>query len=139
MPYNPQASSSTAGLDPKTSSRIEKIESVLSILVRHTPGVGGYEAIQQWSASKFLNFSSQFCKVCQLTLSAPAYQDLMSNTPSAPASPSFTHPPLVAMPMPAKREIAGPATLPEVDGVGGGSDDGLGGKAGKGWLGDLDG
>jgi hypothetical protein len=64
---------------------------------------------------------------------------MLSGTPSAPSSPAFTHPPLVTMPAPMKREIPGPAVMPDVDGMGVGSDDGLGGKAGRGWLGDLDG
>lgn len=64
----------------------------------------------------------------------------MSATPSAPTSPSFTHAPLLAMPGPSRKTIAGPANMPELDHVGGSSDEeGLGKGVGKGWLGDLDG
>jgi hypothetical protein len=69
----------------------------------------------------------------------PAFQAMMSTTPSAPTSPSFSHPPLVAMPGPSRKVIAGPANMPDVERVGSSDEEGLGKGVGRGWLGDLDG
>lgn len=68
-----------------------------------------------------------------------AFQSMMSATPSAPTSPSFTHAPLIAMPGATRKTIAGPANMPEVEHVGSSDEEGLGKGVGKGWLGDLDG
>lgn len=68
-----------------------------------------------------------------------AFQSMMSATPSAPASPSFAHAPLVSMPGPSRKTIAGPATMPELEHMGSSDEEGLGKGVGRGWLGDLDG
>jgi len=63
----------------------------------------------------------------------------MSSSPSAPASPSFSHAPLVNVPGPSRKVIAGPANMPDVERVGSSDEEGLGKGVGRGWLGDLDG
>jgi len=68
----------------------------------------------------------------------PAFQAMMSSSPSAPASPSFSHAPLVSVPGP-RKVIAGPANMPDVEKVGSSDEEGLGKGVGRGWLGDLDG
>lgn len=49
VPYTPVSSSNnTAGLDQATQERLERMENVLSVVVRHNPGLGGYDAIRDW-------------------------------------------------------------------------------------------
>lgn len=56
VPYTPVSSSNnTAGLDPATQERLERMENVLSVVVRHNPGIGGYDAVRDW-----LNCKSRF-------------------------------------------------------------------------------
>ncbi|KAK4688108.1 hypothetical protein P7C73_g1993, partial [Tremellales sp. Uapishka_1] len=118
VPYNPAPSSSSAnGPDAHTAARIDRIESVLSVLVRHTGGIGSYDSIRDWvSTAPFVN--------------------VLSSTPSTPSSPhgllSFVAPqprPIVAPDVERDEQEGGGSTEPE---------DGLG-KAAKGWLGDLHG
>jgi len=77
------------------------------------------------------------CKREEL-IKGPAFQAVMSSSPSAPASPSFSHAPLVSVPEP-RKVIAGPANMPDVERVGSSDEEGLGKGVGRGWLGDLDG
>jgi hypothetical protein len=72
-------------------------------------------------------------------MAGPAFQAMMSSSPSAPASPSFSHAPLVSVPGPSRKVIAGPANMPDVERVGSSDEEGLGKGVGRGWLGDLDG
>lgn len=87
VPYNPQSSSSNSALDPKSSARLEKIESVLSILVRHVPGIGGYEQIQQWASSEFHLTTSAATTVCdflvQLLLPTIVFRRGLPELPSS--------------------------------------------------------
>lgn len=48
MPYTPAPSNSAHGLDHATAERLDRIENVLSAVVRHNPGIGGYEAVREW-------------------------------------------------------------------------------------------
>ena len=58
VPYNPQSSSSSTGPDSRTANRLDLIESVLSVVVRHTTGITSYEAVKEWMSSKIsLQFS----------------------------------------------------------------------------------
>ena len=52
VPYNPQSSSSSTGPDSRTANRLDLIESVLSVVVRHTTGIASYEAVKEWMSSK---------------------------------------------------------------------------------------
>ena len=72
-------------------------------------------------------------------MAGSAFQAMMSSSPSAPASPSFSHAPLVNVPGPSRKVIAGPANMPDVERVGSSDEEGLGKGVGRGWLGDLDG
>lgn len=48
VPYTPTPS--TPGVDQATAERLERIENVLSAVVRHNPGIGGYDAVREWLA-----------------------------------------------------------------------------------------
>lgn len=54
VPYTPAPSNANAaGLDPVTADRIDRIENVLSVVVRHNPGIGGYDAVREWLACEW--------------------------------------------------------------------------------------
>jgi hypothetical protein len=49
VPYNPQANSSGgSGPDVITASRLDRIESVLSVVLRHHGGIWGYKDVRDW-------------------------------------------------------------------------------------------
>lgn len=50
IPYNPQAASSSSP-DPHTASRIEQVEDVLSVIVRHHGGLWGYAGVKEFMKS----------------------------------------------------------------------------------------
>ncbi|WWC68905.1 uncharacterized protein I206_102841 [Kwoniella pini CBS 10737] len=120
VPYNPQANSSSSnGPDPQTVQRLESIEAVLSVVVRHTGGITQYDAVRDWITSS-------------------PFQKHLASAPSTPSSPHhfLSH-----------GNSAGPSRL-HTDGSDIGptdteratnsDEDGLV-KVGKGWLGELEG
>ncbi|EIW69211.1 hypothetical protein TREMEDRAFT_31258 [Tremella mesenterica DSM 1558] len=70
VPYNPQSSNNSSGLDPKTAGRIDMIESVLGVVVGHTPGISGYDVVKEWMAE-------------------PKFRQLLSASNSPASSPKF--------------------------------------------------
>lgn len=66
VPYTPVSSSNnTAGLDPATQERLERMENVLSVVVRHNPGMGGYDAVREWLNCEFY-LAFMATRVCAL-------------------------------------------------------------------------
>ncbi|KLT39360.1 hypothetical protein CC85DRAFT_265546 [Cutaneotrichosporon oleaginosum] len=124
VPYTPVPSSSAHQLDQATTERLERMENVLSVLVRHNPGVGGYEAVRDW-------------------LNSSAFQRFVNSTPSTPASPLV--PQKLAQAPPLRiRTVMGPndpQPIPPEDietmERGGSAEDEA--RVGKGWLGELEG
>lgn len=59
VPYTPVPSSTTHQLDQATTERLERMENVLSVLVRHNPGVGGYDVVREWLNCEHTNREAQ--------------------------------------------------------------------------------
>ncbi|WVQ83484.1 hypothetical protein IAT38_005625 [Cryptococcus sp. DSM 104549] len=124
VPYNPQANTgSQPGLDPQTVARLESIESVLSVVVRHTGGITHYDAIRDW-------------------ITSPPFQKHLASAPSTPSSP---HHFLSNTALPGPGPSTAGTHLPTESEQGAGlergtssDDDGLA-RVGKGWLGEIDG
>ncbi|WVN87249.1 uncharacterized protein L203_102426 [Cryptococcus depauperatus CBS 7841] len=122
VPYDPQTNANNnPGLDSQTQARLDSIESVLSVIVRHTSGITHYEAIRNWITS------------------LPFQKHLQSN-PSSPASPHnvIRH---GSISFPSKSTQAYQTDLLDVNSLERGAssdDDGLA-KVGKTWLGEIDG
>ena len=52
VPYNPQSSRDAAsGPDPQTSGRLDKIEDILSVVLRHHGGLWGYKDVKEYMSS----------------------------------------------------------------------------------------
>ncbi|OWZ26228.1 hypothetical protein C361_07060 [Cryptococcus neoformans Tu259-1] len=122
VPYNPQASNNTHGPDPQTAARLESIEAVLSVVVRHTGGITHYDAIRDWISS------------------ALPFQKHLQSAPSTPASPHnlMTH---GSVPGPSRAGSTyhfEPQEAAHLERGGSSDDDNLA-KVGKGWLGEIDG
>ncbi|BEJ11219.1 hypothetical protein CspHIS471_0106410 [Cutaneotrichosporon sp. HIS471] len=124
VPYTPVPSSSTHQLDQATTDRLERMENVLSVLVRHNPGVGGYEAVREW-------------------LSSSTFQRFVNSTPSTPASPLVPHKLAPGPPVRIRTAVglSEPQPIPPEDietmERGGTADEEA--RVGKGWLGELEG
>ncbi|ODN87089.1 hypothetical protein L198_07091 [Cryptococcus wingfieldii CBS 7118] len=123
VPYNPQANSnSSSGPDPQTLARLESIESVLSVVVRHTSGITHYEAVRDW-------------------ITSPPFQKHLQSAPSTPASPHNLMTPQASVPGPSRPMTAyqPDAQDPNLLERGASSDDDGLARVGKGWLGEIDG
>ncbi|GMK54408.1 hypothetical protein CspeluHIS016_0109940 [Cutaneotrichosporon spelunceum] len=124
VPYTPVPSSSTHQLDQATTERLERMENVLSVLVRHNPGVGGYEAVREW-------------------LNSSTFQRFVNSTPSTPASPLVPHKLAQGSPLRVRTAMGlnEPQSIPPEDietmERGGSADEEA--RVGKGWLGELEG
>ncbi|KAL0242193.1 hypothetical protein I308_105822 [Cryptococcus tetragattii IND107] len=121
VPYNPQANNNTHGPDPQTSARLESIEAVLSVVVRHTGGIKHYDAIRDW-------------------ISSPPFQKHLQSAPSTPASPHIlmNH---GSAPGPSRAGFTyhlEPQEAVQLERGGSSDDDNLA-KVGKGWLGEIEG
>nr|XP_031857365.1 uncharacterized protein CI109_007229 [Kwoniella shandongensis]KAA5524437.1 hypothetical protein CI109_007229 [Kwoniella shandongensis] len=124
VPYNPQANSNNhSSPDPQTLARLESIESVLSVVVRHTGGITQYEAVRDW-------------------ITSTQFQKHLASAPSTPSSPHhfLSHPNL---PGPSGSAHGNQSALDthdpgEVERGGSSDDDGLA-RVGKGWLGEIEG
>ncbi|WWC59894.1 uncharacterized protein I303_102456 [Kwoniella dejecticola CBS 10117] len=120
VPYNPQANSNSGnGPDPQTIQRLESIEAVLSVVVRHTGGITQYDAVRDWITSS-------------------PFQKHLASAPSTPSSPHHFL---------AHTNLAGPSRLlangsdvgpTDIEKGASSDEDGLA-KVGKGWLGELEG
>lgn len=122
VPYNPQANNNVNGPDPQTAARLESIEAVLSVVVRHTGGITHYDAIRDWISS------------------ALPFQKHLQSAPSTPASPHnlMTH---GSVPGPSRAGSTyhlDPQETAHLERGGSSDDDNLA-KVGKGWLGEIDG
>jgi hypothetical protein len=51
VPYNPQVAKEMAP-DPYTAARIEKLEEVLTVVVRHQGGLWGFKQVKEWMAGE---------------------------------------------------------------------------------------
>ncbi|WVR04131.1 hypothetical protein IAU60_001130 [Kwoniella sp. DSM 27419] len=124
VPYNPQANNpQSSGPDPTTASRLDSIEAVLSVVVRHTGGISQYDAVREWIGSS-------------------PFQKHLASAPSTPSSPHHF--------LSQSNNVAGPSgSRSTTDAPEGGNrgeaepgassdEDGLA-KIGKGWLGELEG
>ncbi|KAL1410133.1 hypothetical protein Q8F55_004136 [Vanrija albida] len=109
--------------------RVERIENVLSVIVRHNPGIGGYDAVREWLAST-------------------AFQRFVATAPSTPGSPSnliphqLHNPPLpTLLPGPRPKHADGGINLStdEIERMDKGASSEEGDRVGKGWLGQLEG
>ncbi|EKD03909.1 hypothetical protein A1Q2_01922 [Trichosporon asahii var. asahii CBS 8904] len=126
VPYTPVSSSNnTAGLDPATQERLERMENVLSVVVRHNPGIGGYDAVREW-------------------LSSSAFQRFLATTPSTPVSPSaliphHLHNPASSSGSNRPKVASTPHTIntDEIEHIDKPGEEES--RIGKGWLGDVDG
>ncbi|KAK8861265.1 hypothetical protein IAR55_002084 [Kwoniella newhampshirensis] len=124
VPYNPQASSNHhSSPDPQTLARLESIESVLSVVVRHTGGITQYDAVRDW-------------------ITSTAFQKHLASDPSTPSSPHhFLSHSTIAGP---SRSAHGDQSVShtqdqgEVEKGGSSDEDGLA-RVGKGWLGEIEG
>ncbi|WVQ94574.1 hypothetical protein IAU59_001654 [Kwoniella sp. CBS 9459] len=123
VPYNPQANNSNhSGPDPQTQSRLDSIEAVLSVVVRHTGGITQYDAVRDW-------------------ITSPPFQKHLASAPSTPSSPHhFLSQSALPGPSASRSTTDAPETSNrgEADRGGSADEDGLA-KVGKGWLGELEG
>ncbi|WVF67048.1 hypothetical protein IAT40_001791 [Kwoniella sp. CBS 6097] len=123
VPYNPQANNSNhTGPDPQTMSRLDSIEAVLSVVVRHTGGITQYDAVRDW-------------------ITSPPFQKHLASAPSTPSSPHhFLSQTALPGPSGSRSTTDAPEPSNRGDAERGGSadEDGLA-KVGKGWLGELEG
>jgi hypothetical protein len=54
VPYNPQSNKdASSGPDPTTAARLDKLESVISTVIRHHGGLWGYPHIKEFMAGKY--------------------------------------------------------------------------------------
>lgn len=61
VPYNPTANNtSSSGPDPDTAHRIERLETVLSYVVRHHGGLWGYKDIKEWMHGMSISRPARF-------------------------------------------------------------------------------
>ncbi|OCF78216.1 hypothetical protein I204_00153 [Kwoniella mangroviensis CBS 8886] len=122
VPYNPQANNNNnSGPDHHTAQRLDSIEAVLSVVVRHTGGIAQYDAIRDW-------------------ISSSIFQKHLASAPSTPSSPHhfLSHGgsagPSGSRPTPNGFE----GNQAELERGASSDEDGLA-KVGKGWLGELEG
>ncbi|KAK1920862.1 fungal-specific transcription factor domain-containing protein [Papiliotrema laurentii] len=131
VPYNPQSHKESAnGPDPQTASRLDKIEDVLSVILRHHGGLWGYKDVKEYMSH------GPFNRVFPATVLAPSSPHRRSLALGAE-----NH---FAIPHHLGTTVSTPIHVEEhaQDLDGGGSltdDDGFGRSVGKGWLGDLEG
>ncbi|OCF43421.1 hypothetical protein I317_02721 [Kwoniella heveanensis CBS 569] len=123
VPYNPQANNNNhSGPDPQTLSRLDSIEAVLSVVVRHTGGITQYDAVRDW-------------------ITSPPFQKHLASAPSTPSSPHhFLSQTALPGPSGSRATTDAPesSNRAEADRGGSADEDGLA-KVGKGWLGELEG
>lgn len=137
-------SSSTHQLDQATTDRLERIENVLSVLVRHNPGVGGYDAVREWLTCESV-VAVWSCEP-KLTRLANAFQRFATSAPSTPASPLVPHklshphhppgPLRIRTTNPSDGQPIPPEDIDKLERGGSGDDETT---VGKGWLGGLEG
>lgn len=80
VPYNP-ASNTSNGSDPVTAHRLERLETVLSYVVRHHGGLWGYKDIKDWMHGMYL--------VAHLMIDEP-FSRLFPSTPTGTPRPAET-------------------------------------------------
>ncbi|ORY27664.1 fungal-specific transcription factor domain-domain-containing protein [Naematelia encephala] len=122
VPYNPQSSRhSDGGPDPQTAHRLERLEDVISVVVRHHGGLWGYKDVKEW-------------------MEDGPFQRKFPTGESSPSSPRRKGMALASIPhdhtMPGASGVADRVWQPR-DGREGSThtEDHMG----KGWLGDLEG
>lgn len=140
VPYTPAPSNSSQGLDQATTERIDRIENVLSAVVRHNPGIGGYEAVREWLSCMFHHHRPPGGVT---DYSASTFQRFVGSSASTPVSPlipsTLNSTPIVAAP---RRKPTGDGQPIQTDDIenldrGGSAEDDA--RVGKGWLGELEG